>query len=82
MKKKTILTVIIIAIILSGSILISTLGTKTPKDNNENNKTEQSTTTSFRTKMLSMNSIDLSKEEKLVLEYFDNSYTIVLQVLG
>ncbi len=75
MKKKTIITVIIIAIILSGSILISTLGTKTPKDNNENNKTEQSTTTSFRTKMLSMNSIDLSKEEKLVLEYFDNSYT-------
>jgi len=74
MKKKTVIVGIIIAVILFGSILISTLGTKTNEKNNENNKTEQSTA-SFRTKMLSMDSLDLSREEKLVLEYFDNSYT-------
>ena len=74
MKKKTVIVGIIIAVILFGSILISTLGTKTNEKNNENNKTERGTA-SFRTKMLSMDSLDLSREEKLVLEYFDNSYT-------
>lgn len=77
MKKKKLLIATIIGIILISVILAFSLKNNTKK-NNVNNKKENETeksATSFRMKMLSMNSMNLSEDEKLVLEYFDNSYT-------
>ena len=77
MKKKKLLIATIIGIILLSVILAFSLKNNTKKNdvNNKKENTTEKSTTSFRMKMLSMNSMNLSEDEKLVLEYFDNSYT-------
>lgn len=77
MKKKKLLIATIIGIILISVILAFSLKNNTKKNdvNNKNENETEKSATSFRMKMLSMNSMNLSEDEKLVLEYFDNSYT-------
>ena len=63
-----------------GTIICFLLSNKNSKNEINNNKENESIVNkenkaSFRYKILSKDSLDLSNDEKLVLEYFDNSYT-------
>lgn len=78
--KKNIIILVGVILIIMGTIICFLLSNKNSKNEINNNKENESIVNnenkaSFRYKILSKDSLDLSNDEKLVLEYFDNSYT-------
>lgn len=78
--KKNILIIIgviffVVVCLITSFVIISDNRKENRNDNKENQNVVETNSTSFRYKMLSKDKLDLSEDEKLVLDYFDNSYT-------